>query len=166
MRARHPLSWRAQAAVRQPNNKQGGGSSRVPHVHVGGVNDHTLQLCYDALAMIEPSKKNGWERAKMFCCPKVLEHECCPCYFLRVSQSNSWDAAQHLCRYWDERIRLFEGCTFEPLTSGHDGRDPTCLSKSDVEILETGYLQLLPGELPRTERPLLQLFFLIVLRAA
>ena len=116
------------------------------HVHVGGVNDDTLQLCYEALDMIDPSKKKEWEQAKVRCPPRVLEHECCPCYFLRVSQSNPWAAAQHLCRYWDERVRLFEGRAFDAMTSGYDGREPTALTQSDVEILETGYLQLLPND--------------------
>lgn len=123
----------------------GVGTNKI-HVHVGGVNDDTLQMCYEALAMMDPSKKKGWEQATARCCPRVLEHECCPCYFLRVSQSNPWDAAQHLCRYWDERIRLFEDRAFEALTAGYGGNDPTGLSKTDVEILETGCLQLLPSD--------------------
>lgn len=72
-----------------------GGNNKHLHFHVGGLTHESVLRCYDALSMIEPSKKKGWEQARVRCCPKVLEHECCPCYFLLVSQSNPWDAAQH-----------------------------------------------------------------------
>ena len=118
------------------------------HVHVGGLNGDSVQRCYDALSMMDPSKKKGWEQARVRCSPEVLEHECCPCYFLAVSHSNPWDAAQRICRYWDERVRLFEGRAFDALTSG-SGSDviaPTGLSQSDVAILEAGYQQVLPSD--------------------
>ena len=117
-----------------------------PHVHVCGMTNDSLQHCYEALELIDPAKKERWEQARERCSPRVLEHECCPCYFLAVSQSNPWDAAQHLCRYWDERVNLFEERAFQALTSGYGGEDPTGLSKEDVEILETGFVQLLPSD--------------------
>ena len=123
-------------------------SPQQPHVHVGGLTDASLGHVYDALAMIEPDQKRGWELAQQRCSPAVLQREACPCYFLRACHSNPWDAASRLCSYWTERIDLFgEDKAFEALSLlGCERGEPSALSPSDVEILETGCMQLLPPD--------------------
>ena len=115
-----------------------------PHRHVGGLTDDMLQHCYDALSMIDPAQRKGWEQATAHCCPKVLAQESCPCYFMVACQTNPWDAAERLCTYWNERIDLFELRAFEAITSGSDDSSPTGLTPSDVKILETGCVQMMP----------------------
>ena len=134
----------SKSAMTAPNRAT---TTTTKHVHVGGLTDESLQHVYDALAMIEPTQKEGWELAKLRCPPAVLQGECCPCYFLAACESNPWDAASRLCAYWTERIEFFEGDrAFEALTIGSEDRDPTGLSAQDVEILETGCTQLLPPD--------------------
>ena len=114
------------------------------HEHVGGIT--VLEHFYSALEMVEPKERKGWEQAQERCCPKVLEREACPCYFLLACHSNPWEAAQRYCTYWTERIALFRERAFDALTIGTEELGPTGLTEEDVAVLETGFFQLLPND--------------------
>jgi hypothetical protein len=114
------------------------------------------------MALMNPIERRGWDESLERCDPDAWRHESCPCYFLRAASRNPWDAASRACAYWNERILLFEGRAFDPLTAGSgsvaasssacgrgEGGDecrtePTGLTDADVAILETGSKQLLP----------------------
>jgi hypothetical protein len=98
----------------------------------------------DAMELIDPVEKAGWVLAQTACHPAVLEHECCPCYFLVACSGNPWDAAARMCAYWKERISLFGDRAFEALTLGSDVASPTGLTREDVQSFETGSLRVLP----------------------
>ena len=116
------------------------------HRHVGGITDDALRHFDDAMALIEPKVKLGYQAAIERCPSTVFQHECCPCYFLLACQSNPWDAALKMCAYWKERVHLFQDRAFEAITLGSDGNPPTGLFPQDMEILETGAVLLLPSD--------------------
>jgi hypothetical protein len=117
-----------------------------PHRHVGDITDDALRHFEEAMTLIEPMVKQGYEIALGRCPAAVFQHECCPCYFLRACQSNPWDAAVRMCSYWTERIHLFEDRAFEPITLGSDVAPPTGLFPQDLKVLETGAVMLLPSD--------------------
>jgi hypothetical protein len=166
------------------NQQEGGFSSRYTHNHVIGEDSDTqcdlgcdestpsasassssplLEPFFEAMSLINPIERRGWDEALKRCDPVAWRHESCPCYFLRAANRNPWDAASKACAYWNERIQLFEDRAFDPLTAGscsivsrsggstnnREGgeehrTEPTGLSPADVAILETGSKQLLP----------------------
>jgi hypothetical protein len=118
----------------------------VKHRHVGGVTDASLRHFHDAMALVDADTKAGWTKAQAACSSAVLQHECCPCYFVRACQFNPWNAAVRMCSYWKERIELFEDRAFEAMTLGSEAVTPTGLTEEDVKLFETGTFLVLPKD--------------------
>jgi hypothetical protein len=118
----------------------------VIHQHVGGITDDGLHQFYEAMSLVDSDKKEGWTKAQSQCSPAVLQHECCPCYFVLACQFNPWDAAVRMCAYWEERIELFEDRAFEAMALGSEAVPPTGLTREDVKMLETGATLPLPKD--------------------
>ena len=70
--------------------------------------------------------------------------ECHPSIFLQAEQGNAWAAAERFANYWELRRWLFgeDERAWLPLTATGNG----ALSPQDVELLQTGFLTLLPQE--------------------
>jgi len=126
----------------------------------------------DALGMIE--NKNEGKRCYLEAlsrCPSVVQNESPPELFLWACGWDPWQAAQRIAEYWKERVDLFGWeRAFFPMTAGlattspgtdagqraaHDdnvgenmsGTSVTsALDQQDVEVLETGSVQVLPPD--------------------
>jgi hypothetical protein len=118
----------------------------VKHRHVAGITDASLRHFHDAMALVDADTKAGWTKAQATCSSAVLQHECCPCYFVRACQFNPWNAAVRMCSYWKERIDLFEDRAFEPMALGSEAVSPTGLTEEDVKLFETGTFLVLPKD--------------------
>ena len=74
--------------------------------------------------------------------PHLVEIESPPIRFLRFENYNAWSAAKRLAAYWRHRKALFGERAFLPMTQTGEG----ALSQEDLEVLNTGYIAILPND--------------------
>jgi hypothetical protein len=91
-----------------------------------------------ALELIPGAEKAAYLEAKKQC-PLLVETEPELVRFLEYDKFDVWSAARRLVKYWSIRQDLFEERAFLPMHQTGNG----ALSKVDLEVLSTGFVNLL-----------------------
>lgn len=102
--------------------------------------DVLLRHLDDAVLLLPDNEKDAYLEA-LHLAPSLVQRESNPITFLRHENFNLWAASQRLVTYWRMRKEVFGPEAFlKPIHQTGSG----ALSATDIEILDAGYVRLLP----------------------
>lgn len=100
-----------------------------------------LEFMKEALDVVPLNEKRAFAEAVQKV-PELVELESSPERYLRFDSFDPWAASRRIVAYWNVRLDFFGDRAFLPMTCNGEG----ALSKTDIELLKTGFLMLLPHD--------------------
>ena len=119
----------------------GSTSSTVRDNNIATVGEGARGQLQGALVMMPQEERAAYDEA-MKVCPRLVETESNPTYFLEACAFDPWAAAQRICVYWQKRREIFQERAFLPMDITGEGAVP----QDVVESLKCGGTTILPPD--------------------
>ena len=117
-------------------------ASKCPPVKGGTKAEWGIRVMEETLHFMAENEEKAAYIEALEVAPELVQSESNPLKFLQSVDYDGWAAARKICKYWFYRKKWFGRKAFRPMTVNGKG----ALSPDDFEMVQRGYLQILPHD--------------------